>query len=367
MSTGGSHGLLATVHMPGHPFKSVATRSGRWIFTSMSSDGMAVLRRDPGRLCLVRVLALPGFASGVTLVRGDSLLLVANGAGVAFVDAAKAQSGAAGAVLGSISQPGSPSAIEVTATMDDRYAFVSNENYGSVGVIDLRRVGQDGVPSGLLLGEVQVSQGPVGVDSGPIGMALSPDDHSLYVTSRIDPIDAAAPRQCNGFPTGSLALVDVALAAQDPAHAVLARQTAGCGPVRVVLSSAGDTAWVTAQEGDQVLAFRTASLSNDAPTALLAATRVERAPTGLTLLDNDRVVAVTNSNRFQAPNTPQSLTLLDAGKVLKGQPGLLGTVPVGAFPRELTLESDGKTLLLTNYNSNTVQVFDVRRLPQPSG
>jgi 6-phosphogluconolactonase (cycloisomerase 2 family) len=100
---------------------------------------------------------------------------------------------------------------------------------------------------------------------------------------------------------------------------------------------------------------------------LLTSTSVERAPTGVALIEDDAVVVVTNSNRFSAADAPQSITLLDARKVLSGQPGLLATIPVGAFPRELSLQSDGRTLLLTNYNSNTVDLFDVRRLPKPSG
>jgi DNA-binding beta-propeller fold protein YncE len=152
-SAKGANGLLAAVHLPGHPFMSIATRSGRWIFTSMSRDGVAVLRRDPERLCLMRVVTLAGSASGLALARDDTMLLVANGTGVAFLDVAKSQSGAQGAVLGSVSEAGSPGAIEVAATRDDRYAFVANENYGTVGVIDLQRAGRGGAPSAALLGE----------------------------------------------------------------------------------------------------------------------------------------------------------------------------------------------------------------------
>ncbi|MDQ6898068.1 MAG: lactonase family protein [Candidatus Dormibacteraeota bacterium] len=365
-STDGPNGLLAAVHLPGHPFKSIATRSGRWIFTSMSSNGIAVLRRDPGRLCLVHTVAVQGSASGLALTRDDTMLVVANGSGAAFVDVAEAESGAKGAELGSISEPGSPKAIEIAVTTDDRYAFVANENYGTVGAVDLQHVGRGGAPSSALLGEIQVSQGPVGLDSGPVGMALSPDGRSLYVASRIDPVDGSPAHECNGYPPGSLAVVDVTRVGRDPSGALLTRRPAGCGPVRVVVSSSGETAWVAAQEGNQVLAFRTASLTADPGSALLATAPVDRAPTGMALIEDDRVVAVTNSNRFQAPNAPQSFTLLDVGRVLKGQPGLLGTIPVGAFPRELSLESDGRTLLLTNYNSNTVDLFDVRRLPRPS-
>ena len=124
----------------------------------MSRDGVAVLRRDPERLCLMRVVTLAGNASGLALARDDTMLLVANGTGVAFLDVAKSQSGAQGAVLGSVSEAGSPGAIEVAATRDDRYAFVAKENYGTVGVIDLQRAGRGGAPSAALLAEIQVSR-----------------------------------------------------------------------------------------------------------------------------------------------------------------------------------------------------------------
>jgi DNA-binding beta-propeller fold protein YncE len=199
-------------------------------------------------------------------------------------------------------------------------------------------------------------------------MAVSPDGRSLYLASRIDNVGAAAPaRPCDGHALGSISILDIARAAGGGPDAVLARVPAGCGPVRVTLSAGGETAWVTAQEGNQLLAFRTAALVGDPGRSLLASTPVDRAPTGIALIEADGVVAVTNSNRFRAPQAPQSITLLDARKVLSGQPGLLATIPVGAFPRELTLQGDGRTLLLTNYNSGTVDLFDVRRLPKPTG
>ncbi len=65
------------------------------------------------------------------------------------------------------------------------------------------------------------------------------------------------------------------------------------------------------------------------------------------------------------PGTPLGLTLthLSVGnQVLAGRSGTLGTIPAGAFPRELSLSDDGHTLLLTNDSSGTVQLFDVARL-----
>lgn len=41
----------------------------------------------------------------------------------------------------------------------------------------------------------------------------------------------------------------------------------------------------------------------------------------------------------------------------------LGTIPAGAFPREMSVSADGRTLFVTNFGSNSLQVMDVEHLP----
>ena len=86
----------------------------------------------------------------------------------------------------------------------------------------------------------------------------------------------------------------------------------------------------------------------------------------MALVESDAVIVITNSNRFAEPQTPQTLTLLDTKQALAGRTAILGTINVGAFPRELTLGLDGRSLFLTNYNSNTLNIIDVMKLPKPS-
>jgi DNA-binding beta-propeller fold protein YncE len=367
ISSSGAHGLLATVPVPLHPFGAVATRSGRWIFVSVSNGtapggSIAVLRRDARQLCLVRVVPMSGTLFGLTLTNDDGLLVVADYSGLAFVDAARAESGRGNAVMGSVTESAGAIALELALSKDGRYAFVANEADGTVGVIALGGVGRTGSPPATVVGRVQVSTGPVG-DAGVVDVTPSPDGRLLYTVSRIDSSNTSVPPpECRGSAEGTLSVVDVARAEQDPSSAVLGRVPAGCGPVRVVLSSAGDVSWVTAQVGNQVLAFRTALLLTDPAHALIATAQVDRAPTGLALVENGDVAVVTNSNRYDAPLTPQTITLLDTKAVLAGRSGTLGTIPAGAFPRELSLSDNGHTLLLTNGSSGTVQLFDVARL-----
>jgi DNA-binding beta-propeller fold protein YncE len=63
---------------------------------------------------------------------------------------------------------------------------------------------------------------------------------------------------------------------------------------------------------------------------------------------------------------PPSLTIIDAKNLATGAPAVIGTLPTGAFPRELRVTADERTLLLTNFDSKNVAVIDVPRIaPNP--
>jgi DNA-binding beta-propeller fold protein YncE len=75
-------------------------------------------------------------------------------------------------------------------------------------------------------------------------------------------------------------------------------------------------------------------------------------------------VIVTSSNRFAADSTDrQTLTVVDATQLSAGAKAILGSIPAGAFPREMRVTSDGRVLLVTNFGSRTVQMIDLARLP----
>jgi DNA-binding beta-propeller fold protein YncE len=82
------------------------------------------------------------------------------------------------------------------------------------------------------------------------------------------------------------------------------------------------------------------------------------------VIDSGKKVVVGNSNRFGGANAPQTLSVFDAAKIeQKGSEAGLGTIPAGAFPRELSVSSDGHTLYLANAASRSIQVIDVDHLP----
>jgi DNA-binding beta-propeller fold protein YncE len=343
-------------------FASVTPTGSR----SGTANGIAILRRVGAQVSLVGVVPLRGSPSGLALTADGNLLLVANGDGVAFVDAQRAVSDPAHAVLGYLRDGSNPGTIEVVLSSDERYAFATDENAGTVSVLAVQQARSAGVDARDLLGQVSV-------DLGPVGIALSPDGRLLYVTSEARrpaigvtafPIIVAS---AIGLikPAGTLSVLDVAQVERTPLQTqrvVLARVTAGCAPVRVAVSPDGQTVWVTARASNALLAFRAARLQTDPSHALLASVRTGALPVGVVLADAGRIAVVGNSNRAVAGEAPQSLSLVDTAASLASRPALLGAVQVGAFPRDLTLTSDGRLLLVANASSASLTLIDVAAL-----
>jgi hypothetical protein len=68
------------------------------------------------------------------------------------------------------------------------------------------------------------------------------------------------------------------------------------------------------------------------------------------------IVVVANSHRYgPTANDPQTLSVVDARAALAGKRALLGTIPTGAFPRELATLPDDRTVLVTNVFSQSLQ------------
>ena len=185
---------------------------------------------------------------------------------------------------------------------------------------------------------------------------MSPDGRWLYATSELVAGSASAP-------VGSLSVIRIATAERQPSRSVVTKVNAGCGPVRVALSSDGRTVWVTVRSGNQLLAFSANELRTDPAHAQLAAVRVGSAPVGLALVNGGREVVVANSNRLAAPTAPSNLTVVSTAAALAHRPSVLGTIPAGAFPREMALQPGRPTLLAGNYGSDQLEAVDLRAEP----
>ena len=375
----GCHDRLAspvsTVPLPSRPFGVVVSADGCWVFVSMMNDtggkgaGIAVLGRKGGRVDLVRTVTLPSPPTGVVLTHDGKLLIAAAGEKVVFLDVQRLISGNGDPVAGSFSDGEGMQSIYANVTADDKLLFVSEEAAAAITVIDLERARGKGFGADSIIGKIPVGR-------APIALTFSPGDRWLFTTSQAAAKEWDWPAACKPEnrpnisdlvnPEGAVVVIDVTRAKSDPAHAVASRVPAGCSPVRMAISPAGDRVYVTARNSNAVVAFDAGKLVSDPAHARLGMAPVGAAPVPIALLDGGKKVVAGNSNRFAGGGSAQSLTVLDTAKISGNADAVIGDIPAGAFPRELRVSPDGQTLYLTNFGSNSLQVMDVARLdPKP--
>jgi DNA-binding beta-propeller fold protein YncE len=274
---------------------------------------------------------------GLAVSRSGRHVLVANGAGGLLVASSEPLLGGEEDPVVAVLPGPARESMQVVLDPAERFAFVSDEDGATVSVFDFGDSLGSRSPEGRLVGQVPVP-------AGPVGLARTPDGVELLVTSQ------------GGGGDGALSLIGVAEAAADPRRARVRSVPAGWSPVRVAVSPDGAIAWVTARGSNSLLAFDLSRLRAGDDRALRAVVRVGSAPVGLALLAGGSRVIVANSNRYGSDRgEPQTLAVLDAQAALAGRDALLGTVPVGAFPRELIALGDDRSLLVTNVVSQTLQ------------
>ncbi len=146
------------------------------------------------------------------------------------------------------------------------------------------------------------------------------------------------------------------VAVSDPANAVLGRVPAGCTPVRLDITPDGRSVWTTVRMADAVAGYDAAKLLEDPEHARIAWVPVGPAPIGIVITRDGSFVLNTNSNRFRADTGyPQTVTVVDRERAIRGDASVVGSIAAGIFPRQLSLSVDGKDLFITNYLSNTVE------------
>lgn len=373
---------VAIVELPGDPFQAIPAADGCHVFVSLAGPvepgdprrppqpgapkgGVAVVNLA-GEPSLARVISLEGSPYGMALTHDGQLLIVASDDRVAFIDSARLTVGSADAILGYLNDAPMAGRVYANVTHDDHWLFLSDESTRTISVVDLVNALASGFQASAVVGQIPVGR-------APIALTFSPDHRLLYTTSQVAPDDYGWPpvcrppasevaRQGSSYAEGAILVVDVGRAIRDPAHAVIAAVPAGCNPVRLVTSPNGDVAYVSARTDNVVLAFDTRNLLADPAKALIGRVPVGDAPVGVAVLDDGARLVVTNSNRFGDTNAAQSLTIIDTRKIRDGENAILGTVPAGVFPRELRVTENQQTLLLTNFGSKTLAVFDVARL-----
>ena len=350
----------------GWPFGVASTPNGRWSFVVVDALGpYAPKRQDIGRIAvfsdgasgarLVRVLGVsPDPLLGATVTSDGRYLLIADERGLTgayVVSTARAERGARDAVIGTLSAAGvlRGGPIEVSVSPDGRYAFVSVEGAGEIAVFNLAAALGDHFKNSSFVGTI-----PLG--GATVGMAISPDGRWLYATSEIDSPTAG---QLTG---GMLSVIDLPVAERDPGRSVRVSVSAGCGPVRVAVSADGQTVWVTARESNALLGYSAAQLLAAPAQSLVADVPVGQAPVPLAVVDHGDEVIVGDSNRFFVKGSTSQLTVVSTAAAFAHEPAILGSLPSGAFPREMSLLPDG-TLLTTDYDSSQLQVTNTAAIP----
>ena len=373
----------------GNPFGVAVTPDGRYGFAAVPGesviDVLKMAKTASGRPAMVRSIPVAGHPLGETITPDGAYLLAADGNGAVVISVARAESGAASAVLGRLAAPGgtgngqgalSASAIEVATSRDGRYAFVTLEYEQRAAVFNLAGAVSRGFGSADYVGSIPLGQAAV-------GLAVSPDGRWLYATSegaasdqhpvgiraspaRSGPALSATQAARAGIlpnePPGTLTLIDLRRAETDPAHSVVATVDAGCQPVRVMTAANGTQVWVTARASDDVLCFAAARLVTDPPRALVAVVRVGQAPVGLTAVRDGTLIVVADSNRFGVPGAHADLTVINVTDALNGRPAIVGHIPAGLFPRDVTAAANG-TVLVSNFNSGQVEAVDAATIP----
>ena len=364
-----------TIQLPGRPFRAITSADGCWIFVSVSSsnpkevNGVAVLRSNGNAdVAVVRVVPVESAPGGLVLTHDGKLMIVADDEFIVFLDVEKIMRDGADPVVGFFRTQRDAQSVYVNVTRDDEFAFVSDEAAASITVINLKVARQNGFSEKSIVGRI-----PTG--DAPIALTFSPDGKLLYTTSEVALKEWAWPAKCKSegedpstakisVPEGALIVVDAQKAKTDPANSVLARVPAGCSPVRAAIAPDGSSVWVTMRNGDAVAGFNAAKLLTEADHARFASIPVGRAPVGIAVTVDGKHILSADSNRFAAGSgTAQSLSVIDPKRVAEGIGAVLGTIEAGSFPRELAVSSDGKTILLTNYLSNSLQLIDAQHLP----
>jgi DNA-binding beta-propeller fold protein YncE len=347
---------LVTVGSGTYPFAVATASRGHWSFVAAITNAnteagrVEVFRTTSFAPVRVRSVRLSDYDEilGASLTPDGRYLVGATNNGLAVLSVARLERGLPHPVLGTLAGPKrSSGGIEAVVSPDGRYVFVSLEDSADLAVFNLARALRDGFGRRDLVGVI-----PMGL--APVGLGFSPGGRWLYGTSELgQPFKRGQ---------GTLTVINVHQAERDPAQSVVSTVDAGCGTVRVIATGRG-VVWVTARESDALLAFSAAALRTDPRRALIADVRVGEAPVGLALVDRAQRIVVADSNRFYVKGARASLAVVSVPAALAGGRAVLGYVRSGLFPRQMALEPGGRTMLVTNFDSDQLEAVNLADLP----
>lgn len=371
------------IKLPGRPFDVAVSADQKWIFVSIMAvkgekPGIAVLQNKSGQIELIHTAPMGRSPEGLALTHHGDMLIAAADDYVVFFDTKRLEDGTSSPAFQWIPRGEKAGCCYANITADDKTLFVSDEFKKTITVIDLEKIRTIGSDSALNLKHPEEASravlGRIPVGISPVALTFSNDGRSLFTTSEVAAPDWNWPRvledeegraNTGKKPEGAVVVVNVAKAQTDPATSIIAKIPAGGSPVRLALSPDGNKAFVSARASDAVLVFSTSELIRGSKEAKPKKISVGKSPVPIIVVADGRYVLVGNSDRFgSGGNKNSTLTVLDTSRVGTEQDPKVGTIPCGAFPRNFCLAADGKTLFLTNYQSQSLQVIDVSRISE---
>lgn len=89
--------------------------------------------------------------------------------------------------------------------------------------------------------------------------------------------------------------------------------------------------------------------------------QVGESPVGLALVDHDNRIVIADSNRFTIGGATSNLAVVSTSH--NGALRLLGYVNAGGFPRDMTVSRNGKSLVVSDFDSGDIEEVVVSTLP----
>lgn len=366
----------ATVDVPGYPFSVLYAAQSGFAFVSLSGNNYSLGVLDTTTFPPTQAHTIPlnntrlkdhQGVLGLALTKSGKYLFVSAGTGAYIIDTSRAIQGANDSVVGILNgrkDVTGNEAIQVTLTHDDLYAFVSQE-YGTrhktvAGNIDVFKIDYD-TPNAVKSKNI----GYIDLGGSVVGSSLSPDGELLYVTSENALTNYTSAGLEPAGQHGILSVLNVTLLKTHPKRAQIANVTAGCNPVREIVSSDGQYVWVTARASNHLLGFNATALIHDPANALLASVQVGTLPVGLTFVENEKYIITADSARYVENGREHTgLSVVNVEAALSGsQDAVLGYIPTGPFPREFAVSPDNRTMLVADFTFEAIQAVDLSTLP----
>lgn len=301
------------------------------------------------------MVALSGAGFGEALSPDGQVLAVTTRDGVDLFDTARLEQSGSTPLIATLRDGAGP--VYDVMSRDGRLLFVSDELAHRISVFNLTMARDPHYSRDALIGHIPMA-------SGPVGLAISPDGKWLYATSEVARHTADFPDRCTtpvrggeSHPVGVLLKIDVARAASDPRNSILTAMPAGCDPVRVAVSPSGQTLWVTARGDDALLRIPASGLTAGQGRIERDSFHIGAEPVGVAIRPDDKQVWVALSARFESDEAA-GLAAIDSLDGLDGN----GTtrrmsVPARGFPREVRFLPDGRTLVVTLFRSQAIELI----------